>query len=146
MFDKDVLTVKQLVKDVGDLNTLIHKKIYIYILYDESNIISNTFFTELNKNIQSYGTISLQYDYNKENLINWKNKLSFKINHNIKKEFIMLQLEDILTPKKIETEDSKVTNISILSVAESKMQIKDEFVIEGFQSFEQYTEINPISI
>ena len=95
-----------------------------------SNIISNTFFTELNKNIQSYGTISLQYDYNKENLINWKNKLSFKINHNIKKEFITLQLEDILTPKKIETEDSKVT---ILSVAESKMQIKDEFVIEGFQ-------------
>ena len=26
------------------------------------------------------------------------------------------------------------------------MQIKDEFVIEGFQNFEQYTEINPISI
>ena len=142
LFDKDVLTVKQLVKDIGDLNTLIHKKQKKIILYDESNIISNTFFTELNKNIQSYGTISLQYDYNKENLINWKNKLSFKINHNIKKEFITLQLEDILTPKKIETEDSKVTNISILSVAESKMQIKDEFVIESFQNFEQYTEIN----
>ena len=136
MFDKDVLTVKQLAKDVGDLNTLIHKKIYIFILYDESNIISNTFFTELNKNIQSYGMISLQYDYNKENLINWKNKLSFKINHNIKKEFITLQLEDILTPKKIETEDSKVTNISILSVAESKMQ----------KNFEQYAKIYPISI
>ena len=26
------------------------------------------------------------------------------------------------------------------------MQIKDEFVIDGFQNFEQYTEINPISI
>ena len=26
LFDKDVLTVKQLVKDIGDLNTLIHKK------------------------------------------------------------------------------------------------------------------------
>ena len=26
------------------------------------------------------------------------------------------------------------------------MQIKDEFIIEGFQNFEQYTEINPISI
>ena len=146
MFDKDVLTVKHLVKGIGDLDTLIYKKQKKIISYDESNIISNTFFTELNKNIQSYGTISLQYDYNKENLINWKNKLSFKINHNIKKEFITLQLEDILTPKKIETEDSKVTNISILSVAESKMQIKDEFVIEGFQNFEQYTEINPISI
>ena len=28
----------------------------------------------------------------------------------------MLQLEDILTPKKIETEDSKITNISTLSI------------------------------
>ena len=33
-----------------------------------------------------------------------------------------------------------------MSVAESKMQIKDEFVIGGFQNFEQYTKINPISI
>ena len=71
----------------------------------DSNIISNTFFTELDKNIQSYGIISLQYNYNNEKVINWKNKLCFKINHNRKKEFLTLQLEDILTPKKIETED-----------------------------------------
>ena len=87
LFDKDVLTVKQLVKDIGDLNTLIHKKQKKIILYDQINIISNTFFTELNKSSQCYGMISLQYNYNKENLISWKNKLSFKINHNIKKEF-----------------------------------------------------------
>ena len=58
-----------------------------------------------------------------------------------------LQLEDILTPKKIETENSKITNISILSIAESKMKIKDEFKIEGLQNFEQYRiKINPISV
>ena len=115
-------------------------------MYDDSNIISNTFFTELIKNIQSYETILLQYDYNNEKLINWKNKLRFKINHNIKKEFITLQLEDILTPKKFETEDSKITNILILSIAESKMQIKDEFLIAGLQNFEQYSKINSISV
>ena len=115
-------------------------------MYDDSNIIRKTFFTELNKNIQSYGKISLQYGYNNEKLINWKNKLLFKINHNIKKEFITLQLEDILTPKKIETEDSKITNISILSTAESKMQIKDEFIIEALQNFEQCNKIKPISV
>ena len=75
-----------------------------------------------------------------------KNKLRFKIDNNIKKEFITLQLEDILVPKKIETEDSKITNISISSIAESKMQIKDEFLIEGLQKFEQYSKINPISV
>ena len=70
----------------------------------------------------SYGRISLRYNYNSENIINWKKKLRFKINHNIKKEFITLQLEDILTPKKIETEDSKIANISILSITESKIR------------------------
>ena len=92
-------------------------------MYDDSNIISNTFFTELNKNIQSYGIISLQYNYNNEKVINWKNKLRFKITRNIKKEFITLQLDDILTPKKIEVEDSKITSISILSIAESNISV-----------------------
>ena len=64
LFDKDVLEIKQLAKDIGDLNTLIHREQKKFVLYDDSNIVSNTFFTELNKNIQSYGTISLQYDYN----------------------------------------------------------------------------------
>ena len=80
-------------------------------MYDDSNIVSNTFFTELNKDIQSYGIISLQYDYNNEKVINCKNKLRFKINHNIRKEFLTLQLEDILATKKIEAEDSDITNI-----------------------------------
>ena len=57
-----------------------------------------------------------------------------------------LQLEDILTPKQIETQDSKLKNLSILSITESKMLIKDEFKIEGFQNFEQYFKINPDSI
>ena len=75
-----------------------------------------------------------------------KLKNNFKINYNINKKFITLQLEDILAPEKIETEDSKITNISILSTAESKMQIKDEFIIEALQNFEQYNKIKPISV
>ena len=85
MFDKNVLEVRKLIKDIGDLNTFIYREQKKTVLYDDSNIISNIFFTELNKNIQSYGRISLQYDYNNEKVINWKNKLCFKINHNIKK-------------------------------------------------------------
>ena len=78
MFDKDVLEIKQLVKDIGDLNTLIHREQKNFVLYDDSNIVSNTFFTELDKNIQSYGIISLQYDYNNEKVINWKKKYVLK--------------------------------------------------------------------
>ena len=70
MFDKDVLETKELAKDIGDLITLIRREQKNFVLYDNSNIISNTFFTELNKNIQSHGRISLHYDYNNENVIN----------------------------------------------------------------------------
>ena len=132
MFDKDALEIKQLLKDIGDLITLIHR---------EQN--KNFYLMIVTLSVIHF---SLQDDYNNEKVINWKNKLRFKINHNMKKEFITLQLGDILTPKKIEAEDSKVTNISILSLAESKMQIKDEFIIEGFQNFEQCSKINPISV
>ena len=70
-------------------------------LDDESSIITRTFFTEVNKKIQSYGLISLEYDKTTENLINSKNRLKFNILNNIQKEFITLQLEDILNPKKL---------------------------------------------
>ena len=98
MFDKDVLEIKQLVKNIGDLNNLIHKEQKNFILHDKSDFIKGTFLTELNKNIPSYGILSLHYDYNKKTLINWKNKLNFNINKNIKKEFITLQLEEALAP------------------------------------------------
>ena len=46
LFDKDVLEIKQLVKDIGDLKTLIHREQKNFVLYDDSNIIDNTFFAE----------------------------------------------------------------------------------------------------
>ena len=146
LFDRNVLKIKKLVKDIGDLTPLIHKEQKTLFLYDDSNIITDTFLTEINKNIQTYGLISLEYNHYNDNLINSRNRLHFKIKYNISKEFITLQLEDILTPKKLETEDSKITNFSILSTDKFKMQIKHEFKIEGFQNFEKYSEINPVNI
>ena len=72
--------------------------------------------------------------------------MKFNILVNIEKEFLTLQLEDILTPKKIETTDSKIKNFSILATCKINMKIIDEIKIEGFQNFEQYMRINPINI
>ena len=58
------------------------------------------FSQKLIKKIQSYGLISLEYDKTTANLINSKNRLKFNILNNYQKEFITLQLEDILNPKK----------------------------------------------
>ena len=146
LFDKNVLPIKKLVKDIGDLNNLTIKEAKNFFLYDDSNLISNTFFTELNKKIQCYGYISLLYNNSDEQLVNSKNRLKFNILVNIEKEFLMLQLEDILTPKKIETTDSKIKNFSILATSKINMKIIEEIKIEGFQNFEQYMRINPINI
>ena len=106
MFDKNVLPIKKLVKGIGDLNNLTIKETKNYFLYDDSNFISNTFFTELNKKIQCYGFISLLYNNSDKKLVNSKNRLKFNFLKNIEKEFLTIQLDDILAPKKIETTDS----------------------------------------
>ena len=72
--------------------------------------------------------------------------MKFNILRNIEKEFLTLQLEDILMPKKIETTDSKVRDFSILATNELNMKVIDEIEIEGFQNFEQYMKIKPIDI
>ena len=100
-FDKNVLPIKKAVKDIGDLNNFTIKETKNIFLYDDSNLTSNTFFTELNKKLQCYGYISLLYNNSDEQLVNSKNRLKFNILVNIEKVFLTLQLDDILTPKKL---------------------------------------------
>ena len=45
--------------------------------------------------------ISLEYSKDNKSLINSKNRLKFNVFNNIRKEYLTLQLEDILTPKKL---------------------------------------------
>ena len=91
--------------------------------------------------------ISLEYSKDNKSLINSKNRLKFNVFNNIQKEQLTLQQEDVLTPKKVEIVDSKITNFSILATKKlNNMKVVDEFKIEGFQNFHQYLEINPINI
>ena len=68
---------------------------------------------------------------------------------------IVLQLEDIKKPGKIETKDTKITNFSILSTkrkikvgSKGKMsyQMVDEFRIAGLQNYNVFEKSNPIKI
>ena len=140
------MPIKKLVKDIGDLNNLTIKETKTFFIYDNSNLITNTFFTELNKKVQCYGFISLLHNNSNEQLENLKNKLKFKVMKDIQKEFLTLQLEDFLTPKKVETTDSKMKNFSILRGETKNIRVIDEIKIEGLQNFEQYKKINPINI
>ena len=55
-----------------------------FFLYDDSNIIDHTFFTELNKRVQSYGLISLEFNKNNKEVVTQKNLRKFNIKHNMK--------------------------------------------------------------
>ena len=85
LFDKNVLPIEKLVKDIGDLNNLTIKETENLLLYDDSNLISNTFFIEFNKKIQCHGFISSLYNNSDKQLIKSKNRLKFNILRNIEK-------------------------------------------------------------
>ena len=153
--DENVLEVKDLVEEIGNISdfTLKQKN---FFLYDESNYINHTFYTELNKKIQIYDLISTAaIGIKTMNLIRPRNSLKFRVLHNKYMDHIVLQLEDIRKPGKIETKDTKVPHFSILSTkpkrkvaSKRKMsyQLVDEFRIVGLQNYNVDEKLNPIEI
>ena len=141
-------------KETGDIKKIVHKEQKFFFLYDNSNIINHTFFAELNKRVQSYGLISLEFGKNPKESITLKNLLKFNIAYDTKRERITLQLQNIQNPNKIKTTDSKIHNFAILTtkrqdrigLKRKMLQVVDELRIEGLQNFSQYTKINPTSI
>ena len=125
-------------------------------MYDESNYINHTFYTELNKKLQIYDLISTSAISIKIiNLITPENSLKFRMLHNKYKDHIVRQLEDVRKPGKIETKDAKVINVSILSTkpkrkvgSKRKMsyQLVDEFRVVSLQNYKLDEKLNPIEI
>ena len=89
---------------------------------------------------------SLLYNNSYKHLVSSKNSLKFNVLTNDQSEFIRLQLEDILTPKKIVTTDSKIHNLSMITKGKEKYKIIEQITIEGVQNFAQYEKINPVEI
>ena len=123
-------------------------------MYDENNYINQTFYTELNKKLQIYWIISTSAIgiVSTTKLVRIENSLKFNVVVNDKyMDHIVLQLEDIRKPGKIETKDAKVTIFLILSKkpkrkigSKGKMsyQIIDEIKIVGLQNFSLNQELN----
>ena len=125
-------------------------------MYDESNYINHTFYAELNKNLQVSGLISTSAISIKiTNLMRPENSLKFRVLYNKYMDNIFLQLEHIRKPGKIEAEDAKVTNFSILSAKPKRKvgfkrkmsyQLVDEFRFVGLRNYNLDEKLNPIEI
>ena len=126
-------------------------------MYNESNYINHTFYTELNKKLQIYGLISTSPigSIKTINLIRPESSLKFRVVHNKYIDHIVLQLEDIRKPGKTETKDAKITKFSILSTkperrvgskGQMSYQIVDEIKIVGLQNYNEYEKLKSIEI
>ena len=149
LFDKDVLEIKELVKKTQNLLTETNypDAQRNFVLYDNEDIVHPTFFTELKKNFATYGIFSTRHKQKGNILIDQENRIEFLIENNIKKQFLTLQLEDLIEPKKIATTDSKMSNITILKVGEiPKKRTVETFFIQGIQKFNKFKKLNPLNV
>ena len=149
LFDKDVLEIRELVRKTQDFLTEAkypdaHRNL---VLYDNENIVLPTFFTEVKKNLATYGIFSTRHKQKGNILIDSQNRIEFQFENNTKKQSLTLQLEDLLEPKTIATTDSKMSNITILKVGEiPKKKIVETFFIQGIQKFDKFKQLNPLNI
>ena len=88
---------------MGDLSKIFFKKNFFFLRCKQ--LINHTFYAELNKKLQIYGLISTSPidGIKTTNLIRPESSLKFWVVHNRYMDHIVLQLEDIRKPRKIET-------------------------------------------
>ena len=150
MFDKNVLEIKKLVEDIGTLKEVVENEQLNLALYDDSNLIEETFAQRVNKHLQLYGFISVPFANEKgNNVITLSNLLQFRVNRTVKKEQLTLELAYLEKSRSLDTTDEKIYNLSIVCIEPLKKKmvtIEREVTIEGLQKFEKYQKLNPIDI
>ena len=148
LFDKDVLKIKKLVADIGEIKELTKDEQLNLTLYDNSNLIEETFIQRFNKQLQLYGFISIPFANTKKNhLITLKNLLPFRVKRDIQKENLTFELAYLEKEDQIPTNDKKIHNLSIVCIEKTKMPyVEKEITIEGLQSFDKYQKLNPLDI
>ena len=149
LFDKDVLEIKKLVQDIGALNEATEDEQLNLAIYDDSNLIEETYIQRFNKHLQLYGFISIPFaNTKKSNLVTLNNLLPFRVKRTVQKESLILELSYLEKTDQIATSDKKIHNLSIVCVENLKKMavVEKEVTIEGLQAFEKYQKLNPIDI
>ena len=149
LFDKDVLEIKKLVQDIGALNEVREDEQLNLALYDDSNLIEETYIQRFNKHLQLYGFVSIPFaNTKKNNVISLSNLLPFGVKRTVQKESLILELSYLEKTDQITTSDKKIHNFSIVSVEKLKKMpfVEKEVTIEGLQAFEKCQKLNPIDI
>ena len=93
-------------------------------MYDDSNIINDTFYIELKRKVQTYGlTSTAPVGTRLMHMVTPQKSLKFKVQNDEYKENIIIQLQRITNQDPIKVKDDKVSNFSILATREQKTNV-----------------------
>ena len=117
LFDEEVIKIKKLAGDIGELKEITENKQLNLSLYDDSNLIEGTFIQRFNKHLQLYGFISVPFaNTKKNNLITLNNLLPFRVRREVQKEDLTFELSYLEKADQLATSDNKIHNLSIVCV------------------------------
>ena len=129
---------------------------YAYFLYDNQNIIKETFISEINRKVSLIGSISFfdkVKDSGEMSLINNKNKLLFKLKTNKILSKLSFNLSPTIASQKIKFTKRQINNILIVSSERIKtgqkrkmVEVLDTLLVKALQSYVKYTILNPLDI
>ena len=130
---------------------------HAFFLYNNQNIIKETFISEINKKVSLMG--SLWYfvktgSNGRMNLVNSRNKLNFKIRKSQNLAKLSFGISPVVVSKKINFKSRQINNILIVSIDKKaragrkrKMtEILDTLLIKALQSYDKYTILNLLDI
>ena len=130
-----------------------------FFLYDNENMITEIYVSELNESISIYVLIAFfgktNNKDNKLHLITPEHKLKFNLKKYFYKNKIKLKLGKVHTKASFSTPLDNVLNFAILGTKRNKAigkkramlhEIVDTAHILGFQNFDDYGRLNPVEI
>ena len=140
--------------DFKDLDKTVKPSEYAFFLYDNQNMIKETYISEIQKKVSLIGGV--WYFVNagsdgKIELVTSKNKLKFNVKETATLSSFNLAIAPVIASNKIEFRQKKIKNILIISKftknKKRKMtEIVDTLMIKALQNFETYTILNPLDI
>ena len=141
--------------DFTDLNKTIKPTEFAFFLYENSNIIKETFVSELNKKVSLLGGVwyyvKADSKDGKIELITPRNKLKFNVKQNVSLSDLNLSIAPVIASQKLNLRERKIKNLLIISTfsktRKRKMkEILDTIMVKALQKFENYTILNPLDI
>ena len=141
--------------DFKDLNKTIKPTEFAFSLYENLNIIKETYVSELNKKVSLLGGVWYYVKADsadgKVELITPRNKLKLNVKQNVSLSDLSLSIAPVIASQKLNLRERKIKNLLIISTfsktRKRKMrEILDTIMIKALQKFENYTVLNPIDI